>query len=59
MTIKDVASGEFFSEENLWVKRPGLGPIPANDLINIIGSRAKHALSKDQHLSPDDIDKSR
>ena len=59
VTIKDVAAGELFSEENLWVKRPGLGPIPANDLMNIIGSRAKHALSKDQHLSPDDIDKSR
>ena len=59
VTIKDVAAGELFSEENLWVKRPGLGPIPDNDLMNIIGSRAKHALSKDQHLSPDDIDKSR
>lgn len=58
VTIKDVAVGELFSEENLWVKRPGTGDIPANDLMKIIGRRAKRALSKDQHLSHGDIDKS-
>lgn len=59
VTIRDISAGEVFSEDNLWVKRPGLGPIPANDLAKIIGSRARHSLSKDQHLLPDDIDKSR
>jgi len=59
VTIKDVEVGEFFSKENLWVKRPGIGDIPANDLMKIIGRRAKRAVSKDQHLSHDDIDASR
>ncbi|NQV96276.1 MAG: N-acetylneuraminate synthase family protein [Acidimicrobiaceae bacterium] len=59
VTIKDVASGENFTRDNLWVKRPGLGPIPANDLESILGRRAKRAVAKDQHLVADDIDKTR
>lgn len=59
VTIKDIASGEIFTRDNLWVKRPGLGPIPANDLESILGCRAKRAVAKDQHLVADDFDKTR
>ena len=59
VTIKDIASGEIFTRDNLWVKRPGLGPIPANDLESILGCHAKRAVANDQHLVADDIDKTR
>ena len=59
VTIKDIATGEIFTRDNLWVKRPGLGPIPANDLESILGCYAKRAVANDQHLVSDDIDKTR
>lgn len=39
-SIKDIKAGEFFSEDNIWVKRPGTGEIPAEKYNDLLGKRA-------------------
>lgn len=56
VTIKPVVAGEMFTRENLWVKRPGTGPIPADRLENVIGKRAVCNLEADVHVNPSDIE---
>ena len=41
VAIRDIKSGEVFSEENIWVKRPGTGEIKAIDYENIVGKVAE------------------
>ena len=41
VSIKDINKGEKFSDENLWVKRPGTGEIMAEHYNNILGKKAK------------------
>lgn len=55
VTIRDVAEGEAFSKDNLWVKRPGTGEFPAEAYDGLLGKRARHALPSDHHLSSSDI----
>ncbi|OGT06708.1 MAG: polyhydroxyalkanoate biosynthesis repressor PhaR [Gammaproteobacteria bacterium GWF2_41_13] len=55
VAIRDIKSGEIFSEENIWVKRPGTGEIKAVDYKNVIGKTARvdlamNAQIKWQHL---------
>lgn len=40
VTTRKIESGEKFSKENLWVKRPGTGDFPAEEYNNIIGKCA-------------------
>lgn len=56
VTIQDIKEGEVFTMDNLWVKRPGIGAIKAEELPNLIGKRATRNLSRDTHLSPEDVD---
>ena len=56
VTILPIKSGEEFSLKNIWVKRPGTGPIPAKDLQSVLGKRAKRDLDKDVQVRPSDID---
>lgn len=51
VTIKPVKQGELFSKENLWVKRPGVGEIPAESYNSIIGKAASSDLNCDIHLA--------
>jgi N-acetylneuraminate synthase len=55
VTIRDIAEGEILSLDNLWVKRPGTGQIPANDLESILGKKATRALRVDVQLEPRDL----
>jgi sialic acid synthase SpsE len=55
VTIKRVQKGEAFTEENLWVKRPGLNGIPAEAYESIIGKLSAHDLEADQQLKYKDI----
>ena len=55
MTIKDIKKGDVFSKENLWVKRPGTGPIFAEDYKSILGKKAAKDISNDIHLKLTDI----
>lgn len=51
VAIKDVATGDKLTLENVWVKRPGTGEIKAKDLPKVLGRKAKVDIKKDQQLT--------
>jgi len=55
VSIKKINKGDKFSNENIWVKRPGTGQIPAEDFDDIIGKEAKNDIAIDSHLKWEDI----
>jgi N-acetylneuraminate synthase len=55
VTIRDVAEGEPLSMDNVWVKRPGTGPIRAADFEKVLGKRAGRAIPKNAQLSWNDV----
>jgi len=55
VTIRPVSRGDEFTTDNLWVKRPGTGGIPAAEFQAVLGRVATRDLDVDLHLSPDDI----
>jgi N-acetylneuraminate synthase len=55
VTIKPVRQGELFSLDNIWVKRPGTGPIHADSLNRVVGKRAATDIPPDVHVSPDNV----
>lgn len=50
VTTKEIAKGEIFSKENLWVKRPGTGQILAEHYESILGKVAIKDIESDEHL---------
>lgn len=48
VAIRDIKKGESFTKENIWVKRPGTGEIPAEDYPNVLGKR-RPAISPQIH----------
>lgn len=50
VTIKPVRAGEIFTKENLWVKRPGTGEIPAAEYESILGRCASTDIEEDTQL---------
>lgn len=55
VTIKAVPKGAVFTDENVWVKRPGVGGIEAEHLSTVIGRRARRDISADTHLDWADV----
>jgi sialic acid synthase SpsE len=55
VTIRPVRAGEALTRENLWVKRPGTGPIPAEHYEDLLGRTARRDLASDVHISMDDV----
>jgi N-acetylneuraminate synthase len=55
VTIAPVKAGEAFTMQNLWVKRPGTGPILAEQFESILGRTATRDLPADVHLTPSDF----
>ena len=55
VSIKDIKKGDKFSEENLWVKRPGTGKIKAEKYLKILGRKAKRNILKNKQLLWSDI----
>ena len=55
VTIAPVKKGEKFTSENIWVKRPVTGLIPADQYEKVLGKCATRNLDSDLHLSPGDI----
>ena len=49
-TINPIRKGELLSKENIWVKRPGTGPILAAEFDKLIGKTASRNLPMDHHL---------
>jgi N-acetylneuraminate synthase len=56
VTTAPVKAGEPFSRDNIWVKRPGTGPIPAARLEEVLGRRALRDLKPDIHVAAADVD---
>jgi sialic acid synthase SpsE len=54
VTLRPVTAGEPFSENNVWVKRPGTG-IPAADLERVLGRTAASDLPANALLSWEDV----
>lgn len=54
-TIKPVAKGEIFTKENIWVKRPGTGEIPAEHYSAVLGRKAACDLEADVQLKKSDV----
>lgn len=55
VTISDVKAGEIFNTKNIWVKRPGTGPLLAKDFERVLGKKAGHDLKSDVQIDPQDI----
>ncbi len=56
VTTKPISKGEILSEDNLWVKRPGIGPLFASDYKSLIGKVCKKNLKKDHHIDLSEIE---
>lgn len=55
VSIKEIKKGEAFTEENIWVKRPGTGEIKAIDYESLLGKIAQRDIEKDTQISISDI----
>ena len=55
VTIAPVKAGEKLTRDNLWVKRPGTGSIPAERYEDLLGKRAARDLAADIHLTDADF----
>ena len=56
VTIKDIKAGETFTEDNIWVKRPFKGGIPAKFYTDILGKKAVCDINNDMQLKEDMIE---
>lgn len=50
VTIRPIQKGEIFTPDNIWVKRPGTGEIPAIEYDHIIGKQASCNIENDVQL---------
>ncbi len=55
VTIANVKAGDRFTESNIWVKRPGTGPILAAEYESILGSIATKDIDAEVQLTRGDI----
>lgn len=57
VAIADIAAGEPLSEANIWVKRPGTGPMRAEDYPKALGRVASRRIAKDEQIGWEMIDR--
>lgn len=55
VTIAPIRAGEEFTEQNLWVKRPGTGEFKAKDYALLLGKKASKDLEDDVLLCRQDV----
>ena len=56
VTIKSIVKGDRLSKDNIWVKRPGSGQIPASEYSSLLNKRVNRDIKIDEHLSYNDIE---
>jgi len=56
VTTKDVKKGETFTEDNIWVKRPGTGEIKSENYDSILNKKATMDIKKNTQLKRPMID---
>jgi sialic acid synthase SpsE len=55
VSIAKINKGDKFTTENIWVKRPGTGPLFPDDYENILGKTASRDINLDTHIQHSDI----
>lgn len=55
VSIKNIKKGEKFTEDNIWVKRPGTGEIKAVDFKKVLGKIAKADIKNDSQIRWNEI----
>ena len=55
VSIADIKEGDVFTENNIWVKRPGTGAFPANMYNELLGKKATNDIKKDSQLRLEDV----
>ena len=55
VAINDIQSGEEFTEDNIWVKRPGTGDFRADEYESILGKTAMKKINKGFQLKKSDV----
>jgi len=55
VTIKPIEKGEMLTKENIWVKRPGTGPIKAEHYNELLGKTVNKDIDNDEHIDWSDI----
>jgi len=56
VAIQDIAAGDSLTYQNVWVKRPGTGSIPAEEFESLLGKRAGHDIPSGTHLGWEMVD---
>jgi N-acetylneuraminate synthase len=56
VSIAPIRAGDTFGLDNIWVKRPGTGPLKADRFYDVVGKRAKRDIPAEQHVRPSDVD---
>jgi N-acetylneuraminate synthase len=55
VSIAPIAEGEKLTTDNIWVKRPGNGPILAAEFDALLGRKAARSIPSEKQISPDDF----
>jgi sialic acid synthase SpsE len=55
VSIAEIKKGEKFTTDNIWVKRPGIGPFFAEDFPALIGKVATRNIKIDSHIQKNDV----
>ena len=56
VSLKDIAEGESFTKDNIWVKRPGTGEVKAEFFNDILGKKAVRNIQKNRQIRFDEVD---
>jgi N-acetylneuraminate synthase len=56
VSIAPIKAGDKFTRDNIWVKRPGTGPLKADRFEDVIGKRATRDIAAERHIAPADVD---
>ena len=56
VTIKPIKKGKKLTKENIWVKRPGTGPIKAEYYNKLLGKKSNKDIGNDEHIDWSDLD---
>jgi N-acetylneuraminate synthase len=55
VTIAPVRAGDRFTRDNIWVKRPGTGPILSERFEEVLGRSAARDVAADVHVKAEDV----
>jgi N-acetylneuraminate synthase len=55
VAIKDIQKGEYLTEDNIWLKRPGGGDFSVLDYYNLLGKQATRHISKDWQIKQNQV----